>query len=97
MTRNQAQSLWPVIRAFAEGKPLQFRCLTVEHFKEWKDVLTDNPDFNKEGVEWRVKAPVREFWVCVAEDGCIVGTYAEKPAIPAFPTLPLIHCIEVLE
>lgn len=48
MTREQAKELLPIIQAFAEGKPIQYRSLE----GKWKDI--DNTAFY-ENLEYRIK------------------------------------------
>lgn len=51
MTREQVKIMLPIIKAFAEGKTLQYR--VNEETNEWKDI--DNPAFNDAPSEYRIK------------------------------------------
>lgn len=48
MTREQAKAILPIIQAYAEGKPIQYRSLE----GKWKDI--DNTAFY-ESLEYRIK------------------------------------------
>lgn len=50
MNRQQAKDLLPIIQAFAEGKPIEYRELGYEH---WGEATT--PTFNIASYEYRIK------------------------------------------
>lgn len=50
MNRQQAKDLLPIIQAFAEGKPIEYRALGYEH---WGRATT--PTFNIASYEYRIK------------------------------------------
>ena len=51
MTREYIKIMMPIIKAFAEGKTLQYR--VNKENNEWKDI--DNPSFNDAPSEYRIK------------------------------------------
>ena len=51
MNRQQAKDLLPIIQAFAEGKPIEYRELGYEH---WEEATT--PTFNTASYEYRIKS-----------------------------------------
>lgn len=54
MNRKQAKKLWPIIKAFAEGKVIQV-IDTTDQCGLWEDAVDDlkiNPDFE----EYRIKS-----------------------------------------
>ena len=67
MKRERAAELWPIIKAFSEGKTVQV--FTTDD-KRWKDLT--NPRFNNDYAEYRIKPEPREFYVYVTKNG---GTF----------------------
>ena len=51
MTREQAKAMLPIMKAFAEGKTLQYRVNNKNN--EWEDI--NNPAFNDLPSEYRIK------------------------------------------
>lgn len=51
MDRQRAKELLPIIQAFSEGKKVSYRPLGITPV-EWMG--TDSPNFNDEGIRWRV-------------------------------------------
>lgn len=60
MTESQAAAIWPVMKAFSEGKKVQFDC------DGWKDAT--NPGFC-EAAKWRIKPELFEGKFVLFEDG----------------------------
>jgi hypothetical protein len=58
MTTSQAAAIWPVMKAFSEGKKVQGRCLeSVVGANVW--TTTDEPNFYPT-FEWRIKPELFE-------------------------------------
>jgi hypothetical protein len=64
MTRTQAAAIWPILKAYAEGQPIQFRerrCTPAPgpDYGQWVDAdFTQNIRFNvadSKPEQWRVK------------------------------------------
>ena len=51
MTREEAKELLPIIKAFAEGKAIQFRCKS----GEWVEIRNDEIDFALSPNDYRIK------------------------------------------
>ncbi len=77
MTKDQAQQLWPVIKAWSEGEDLQV--CEFKYFEEqWKDfspyVLSTHPpvplspDFGNPKLRWRIKPKVTDLKGSVADE-----------------------------
>ena len=56
MTREQAAVIWPVMKAYAEGKEVQF----LAYSGEW--VNARDHSFSQQ-LSWREKPKPREFWI----------------------------------
>lgn len=68
MTRTHASTLWPFIKAFAEGKTIQCRFPDIAT-TIWTDVEDPTFNFNREGsIEYRIKPEPFETWVRVDDD-----------------------------
>lgn len=63
MNREEAATLWPIIKAFAEGFDVQ---LLSDDDGEWKNA--PGPSFHPV-YEWRIKPAKAEFdgWVCIKD------------------------------
>lgn len=54
MRRNEAKELLPIIQAFAEGRPIQYKlkdCKTAN----WKDITRDFHEFSPDSFQYRIK------------------------------------------
>lgn len=54
MTREEAAELSPVIQAFSEGRPIQYRLKDVESAK-WHDIYENYHEFNPHSFQYRIK------------------------------------------
>ena len=54
MTREEAAELSPVIQAFSEGRPIQYRLKDVESAK-WNDIYENYHEFNPHSFQYRIK------------------------------------------
>lgn len=63
MTRDNAAKLWPIVKAYAEGKKIQvYTRVAVNHpMMCWID--EDNPAFSLAADSYRIKPEPREFYV----------------------------------
>lgn len=69
MNRNKAKELLPIIRAYAEGKPVQSRCIKGDT-SFWYD--DERPNFDDDDLEYRIKPeptyrPFKDAKECWAE------------------------------
>jgi len=85
MNRERAIKLLPVIRAFADGKEVEWR--DNDLYKEWQTGAQE-PTFDEPSNEWRIKPEPREFWINIYGDGyepCVHPTLqsAEEECSPA--------------
>ncbi len=85
MTRDQAQQLWPVIKAWCEGEVVQVATLN-EVIIPWKDYrpgdLDAYPAFENLDLKWRVKPKPRSFWVVLdRESGNPIGCVTTNPGL----------------
>lgn len=55
MTREEAAELSPVIQAFSEGRPIQYRLKDVESAK-WHDIYENYHEFNPHSFQYRIKS-----------------------------------------
>lgn len=68
MTRDEAQKLWPIIKAYGEGKTVQYQT------GSWED-LRDNVEFDRRPVSlYRIKPEPVECWAVVSRDGYLICT-----------------------
>ena len=74
MTKEQAGKIWPVMKAFAEGKSVQYK---YRKTGKWHDSIS--PSFD-ELIEWRVKPETREIWLHRNN-----VEYFASPTNPGFP------------
>lgn len=54
MTREEAAELSPVIQAFSEGRPIQYRLKDVKSAK-WNDIYENYNEFNPHSFQYRIK------------------------------------------
>lgn len=54
MTREEAAELSPVIQAFSEGRPIQYRLKDVKSAK-WHDIYENYHEFNPHSFQYRIK------------------------------------------
>ena len=54
MTREEAAELSPVIQAFSEGRPIQYRLKDVESAK-WNDIYENYHEFSPHSFQYRIK------------------------------------------
>ena len=73
MTREQAKKNLEIIKAFAEGKTVQFRN---KEFPQWTDF--DDPQFDSTCGEYRIKPEPRTWWVAV-DGSWIAGFFDSRP------------------
>lgn len=71
MTREEAAELSPVIQAFSEGRPIQYRLKDVESAK-WHDIYENYHEFNPHSFQYRIKPepkyrPFKDAKECWAE------------------------------
>ena len=59
MNRERARELLPIIQAFAEGKEVEVKMISI---KGW--LMSHDPQFDQGG-EWRIKPEPKELWVMV--------------------------------
>ncbi len=55
MTQPESKILWPIIKAWSEGKTIQFK---VDDFDDWRDLADPDPEWNG-GLQYRIK-PIDE-------------------------------------
>lgn len=60
MNRHRTKLLEPVLKAWAEGQPIQSR---VVGLTKWDTHAGTHADFSDERYEWRVKPEPRKIWV----------------------------------
>lgn len=68
MNREQAAQVWPLVKAYGEGKALQYRAKFIEYGEGegWSDMPVHEErcmQFPREDYEYRIKPEPREFWV----------------------------------
>lgn len=56
MTRELAKELLPILSSWAEGKELELRYKKSLPTQAWSRLEMDNPDFDRDDLEWRVRA-----------------------------------------
>lgn len=61
MTREDAAKLWPIIKAWSEGKTIQQR----GSYAKWHDVR--GPNFRAPADHYRIKPEPVECWAVIAE------------------------------
>lgn len=54
MTREEAAELSPVIQAFSEGRPIQYRLKNVKSAK-WNDIYENYHEFSPHSFQYRIK------------------------------------------
>lgn len=76
MLKEEAKELVPVIKAFAEGKTVQFR---IKGESEWYDINSEgNADFNPEKNDYRIK-PKSKYRPFKYSDECWEEMLKHKP------------------
>jgi len=68
MNREQAAQVWPLVKAYGEGKALQYRAKFIEYGEGegWSDMPVHEErcmQFPREDYEYRIKPEPREFWI----------------------------------
>ena len=58
MNRNQAKELLPIIQAFAEGKPIQYRMKDIKTAK-WNDIDKNYHEFSPHSFQYRIKPELK--------------------------------------
>lgn len=61
MTREEAADLSPVIQAFSEGRPIQYRLKDVKSAK-WNDIYENYNEFNPHSFQYRPFKDTEECW-----------------------------------
>ena len=59
MNRERARELLPIIKAFAEGKTIQFK----NDNHQWRDPFGNDLRFDASPEKYRIKPEPREFWI----------------------------------
>lgn len=54
MTRGEAKQLLPIIQAFAEGRPIQYRMKDIKSAK-WNDIYKNYHEFSPHSFQYRIK------------------------------------------
>lgn len=54
MTRGEAKQLLPIIQAFAEGRPIQYRMKDIKSAK-WNDIFKNYHEFSPHSFQYRIK------------------------------------------
>lgn len=54
MTRGEAKQLLPIIQAFAEGRPIQYRMKDIKSAK-WNDINKNYHEFSPHSFQYRIK------------------------------------------
>ena len=85
MTSQQALSTWPAIKAFGEGRKIQWK-LRQEPNSGWCDYDLYDPAFEDSAYEWREKPAPRVRWVRVMRDGTEFLINACVPPAPQLGT-----------
>lgn len=55
MTREEAKQLLPIIQAFAEGRPIQYRMKDIKSAK-WNDIYKNYHEFSPHSFQYRIKS-----------------------------------------
>jgi len=68
MNREQAAQVWPLVKAYGEGKALQYRAKFIEYGEGegWSDMPVHEErcmQFPREDYEYRIKPEPAEGWV----------------------------------
>lgn len=71
MTRGEAKQLLPIIQAFAEGRPIQYRMKDIKSAK-WNDIYKNYHEFSPHSFQYRIKSepkyrPFKDAEECWAE------------------------------
>ncbi len=94
MTPEHAKKLLPVLQAFAEGKPVQFKGI---HTQEWTDILW--PSFSTD-LEWRIKPKPKvkvKGWINIYSDRSSLSgwIYKTKEEADGLRIHSCIACVEI--
>lgn len=91
MNMTQARGIWPLIKAYGEGKTIQ-----VLSGNAWKDVA--DPLFTTDYTRYRVKPEQREIWVNEYPSGlsCAYSTKEAADRAGSGASLRCTHYIEVV-
>lgn len=90
MNRKGAKELWPIIKAFGEGKDIQYRAGAYDNWYSGDAFSFDQPPG-----EYRIKPEPREFYVYIT---CKGGTFVSRDnSVPTSSSTEIIKVREVIE
>ena len=81
-----------VIHAWAEGAEIEFR----RKYGQFNWAKTENPEWDAEGVEFRIKPKEPEWWENIPEHGILVrNPYKKENVFAVFPSMYISEYTEL--